>query len=46
MCNYYLCNLGWNFDSTNNASDADNTYYAIDDIRGYNTGRKYFNRNK
>lgn len=43
---HYLCNLGWNFDSTNNGSDADNTYYAIDDIRGYNTGRKYFNRKK
>lgn len=38
----YQCNFGWNTSFLPLGSDADDTYYVISDIMGYNTGRRYF----
>ena len=42
----YQCNFGWNQSFYPLGSDADDTYYAITEIRGYNSGRKYFKLEK
>lgn len=40
----YQCNSGQNNNYWSNGSDADDTYYVITDIQGYNRNRKYFKR--
>lgn len=42
----YQCNLGANFSSLPFISDADDTYYRIDNIAGYSNRRIYFKREK
>lgn len=42
----YQCNFGVNYSLSPMGSDADDTYYVISDIQGYNTNRRYFKLEK
>lgn len=42
----YQCNFGWNLSFYPSGSDADDTYYVISEIQGFNTNRRYFKLEK
>ena len=42
----YQCNFGWNVSFLPLGSDADDTYYVISNIQGFNTNRRYFKLEK
>lgn len=42
----YQCNFGVNYSLFPMGSDADDTYYVISDIQGYNVNRRYFKLEK